>query len=519
MTNAPTKPEQHVIWQPMPNYNGKPSSQALAMSCPCNHILYDGSRGPGKTDAQLMYFRRFVGQGYGHFWTGIIFDRQFSMLDDLIKKSRRWFPRFKDGARFTKGGSLRWEWPTGESLLFRYMRDPKDYENYHGQEYTFIGWNELTKHPTSELYDLMMSCNRSSFVPELHSPDLDNPLPPIPLTVFSTTNPHGPGHVWVKERFVDVNNGKPGTVHRITANVFNPQTQKEETITKTQTRIFGSYKENRFLSPEYVLELDNIKDENKRKAWLQGDWEIDAGGAFEGVWDKSVHVLQRFKIPKEWRVERSLDWGSTHPFSVGFWARSNGEEVKLPNGKTLHSIPGDLFRIHEWYGSMKIGTNKGIKLSARNLAKGIVEIERELRDQEWIKSSVRPGPADGQIYSVNEEESDSIASKMAEEGITWIKADKRPGSRKTGLQLMRDAFENSLGDKDEDGIVTRSRPGLFVFEHCEAFIKTIPFLPRDEDEPDDVDTTAEDHAYDDARYEVVHALKDYVTELEFSLLT
>ena len=50
--------------------------------------------------------------------------------------------------------------------------------------------------------------------------------------------------------------------------------------------IFGSYKENRYLSPEYVLELESIKDENKRRAWLEGDWDITSGGMFDDVWER-----------------------------------------------------------------------------------------------------------------------------------------------------------------------------------------------------------------------------------------
>src|SRR3982750_4987037 len=113
--NAPTQPR--VIWQPLPG------SQTLAMSCPAHVILYHGTRGPGKTDAQLMRFRARVGQGYKRHWRGIIFDREYKNLDDLIAKSMRWFPEFKDGARFLSSKSdYRWIWPSGEELLFRSIK-------------------------------------------------------------------------------------------------------------------------------------------------------------------------------------------------------------------------------------------------------------------------------------------------------------------------------------------------------------------------------------------------------------
>ena len=176
--DSPPPPE--IVWSPLPG------SQTYALRVPANHILFEGTRGPGKTDCQVMRFRRHVGQGYGHHWRGIIFDKSYKNLGDIINQSKRWFPKFGDGAKFLSSMSdLKWLWPTGEELLFRHMEKAKDYEKYHGHEYPFIGYNELTKWPTSECYDMMMSCNRSSFLPKEHSPNKERPLPEIPLTVFS----------------------------------------------------------------------------------------------------------------------------------------------------------------------------------------------------------------------------------------------------------------------------------------------------------------------------------------------
>lgn len=491
---------QEVIWKPLPG------SQSLALSCPCNHILYEGTRGPGKTDAQLMFFRKHVGIGYGASWRGIIFDRQYKNLDDLISKSKRWFPQFKDGATYLASKSdLKWVWPTGEELLFRQVRHNGDYWNYHGQEFPFIGWNELTKYPTPELFDMMMSCNRSSFLSEEHSPRGEDGerklLPPIPLVVFATTNPYGPGHNWVKTRFIDV--GPPGTVIRRTAEVFNPRTQQREPITKTQVRLFGSYKENRYLSPEYILELESLKEESKRKAWLWGDWDIVAGGAVDDLWGQHL-ILPRFPIPESWRLDRSMDWGSTQPFSVGWWAEANGEEAILPDGTSFCPPPGTLIRIHEWYGTEEIGLNRGIRMSARDVARGIKEIEEDLRREGWINSFVRAGPADNSIHNVNEKESESVAKRMSDEGVSWLASDKKAGSRKNGLQLIRDRLQCS---KEGEG------KGLFFMQHCKATIATVPVLPRDPDDEDDVDTEAEDHVYDDIRYRVLSGQNRLVTDI------
>jgi hypothetical protein len=86
--------------------------------------------------------------------------------------------------------------------------------------------------------------------------------------VFATTNPYGAGHAAVKRRFIDP--APYGHVVKKTIDVFNPRTQQREPVTKTQVTIFGSYKENIYLSPEYIAELESISDENIRAAWLWG---------------------------------------------------------------------------------------------------------------------------------------------------------------------------------------------------------------------------------------------------------
>lgn len=497
-----TSQGENVVWQPISN-----SSQSLALDTRCHHTLYTGARGPGKTDTQLMRFRKRVGLGYGSYWRGVIFDREYKNLDDLVNKSKRWFNRYGDGAKFLEAAKdYKWVWPTGEELLFRVAKKEQDYWNFHGQEFPFIGWNELTKYPTGKLYGDMMSCNRSSFLPEKDTPRRLNsvgkavgydtadglPLPEIPLEVFSTCNPFGPGHGWVKRRFIDA--APYGQVVRTKTRVFNPRTQRDEDIVKTQIALFGSYRENIYLSPEYVAELEGITDANKKAAWLLGDWDIVAGGALDDVWDRKLHILPRFPIPEGWRVDRAFDWGSSSPFSVGWWAEANGEEVTLPDGRVFCPTPGTLIQLGEWYGAKEIGTNVGLVLSSTEVARGIARREQQLLEDGWIPNRPWAGPADNQISDVRESGVDTLEVKMAKEGIRWTRSDKSKGSRVVGLELIRDRLAASMRGEGQ---------GLYFMANCVASISTIPTLPRDADNPDDVDSEAEDHAYDMTRYRVL----------------
>ncbi|UUV44517.1 terminase large subunit [Rhodobacter phage RcMotherGoose] len=528
-----------TVWRAIPG-----TSQQMAFESDCDHTLYTGTRGPGKTDAQLMKFRDGVGQGYGPFWRGIILDREYKNLDDLISKSRRWFPEFNDGAKFLSSTSaLKWVWPTGEELLFRSADKEQDYWQFHGHEYPFLGWNELTKYPTADLYDMFMSTNRTSFRPEDYPVYIDRVilrdygkqvqihrkhknavpmlLPEIKLQVFSTTNPYGPGHNWVKRRFIDP--APYGEVITTSIEVIDPKTKEKATVKKRQVAIFGSYTENIYLTKEYIATLSQEKDKNRRKAWLTGSWDIIAGGALDDVWQASKHVLPRFVIPPSWKIDRAFDDGSSHPFAVGWFAEADGTEADVLNRATgqwekFCPAPKSIIQFFEWYGSEideqtgqpSIGTNKGLKLSARNIAKGIVEREVSLMVNGWISEQPKPGPADNRIRNVIDKELETTEDIMKKEGVKWESSDKSPGSRIVGLQLLRDRLEASLTGED---------PGFYVMENCRATIALLPVLPRDSKKPDDVDTSAEDHPYDMIRYRVLKGSNRLAAKVKMTLPT
>lgn len=525
------------VWRPIPE-----TSQQMAFESDCDHTLYTGTRGPGKTDAQLMKFRKNVGQGYGPFWRGIILDREYKNLDDLILKSRRWFPEFNDGCKFLSSTSaLKWIWPTGEELLFRSADKEQDYWQFHGHEYPFIGWNELTKYPDSNLYDMFMSTNRTSFRPEDYPVYIDRDiyrdtgrqiavpakskrsmpmlLPDIKLEVFSTTNPYGPGHNWVKRRFIDP--APYGEVVTTEIDVIDPKTKAKATVQRTQVAIFGSYIENIYLTKEYIATLTQEKDKNRRKAWLTGSWDIVAGGALDDVWNREIHVVPRFIIPPSWKIDRAFDDGSSHPFSVGWFAEADGTEADvLVNGewRKFCPQPKSLIQFFEWYGSEideltgqpSIGTNKGLKLSARNIALGIREREESLLVNGWISSQPAPGPADNRIRNVIDKELETTEDLMLKQGVAWEHSDKSPGSRIVGLQLLRDRLEAAK---------TGEGAAFYVMECCRATIGILPTLPRDKVKLDDVDTTAEDHPYDMIRYRVLKGSNRYAAKVKMQMPT
>jgi hypothetical protein len=240
---------------------------------------------------------------------------------------------------------------------------------------------------------------------------------------------------------------------------------------------------------EYRMRLQGLGDPSLIRAMEDGDWNIVAGGAVDDLWKESAHVLEPFPIPPSWTISRALDWGSSHPFSVGWWAQSDGTEALMRDGSRRSWPRGTWFRIAEWYG-WNGEPNEGCKKLASEVGRGILEKENEMR----LAGRVKPGPADSSIFDA--EEGDSIAQKFERVGVLWLRADKSPGSRKAGLEEVRSLLTASTKRPMED-------KGLFVFNTCRQFIRTVPELPRDADNPDDVDSDAEDHIWDETRYRVM----------------
>ena len=405
-----------------------------------------------------MDFAQHVGRGYGRAWRGVIFRRTYKQLDDIVERTKKWYHQIFPGARYNEA-SYTWKWPDGEQLLLRHMDNEGDYWNYHGHELPFIGWEELTGWPDNKCYEAMKSCCRSSD-------------PHVPRKIRANTNPWGVGMNWVKKYFVDP--VPPGIVMTNEAG--------EERV-----RIHGSILENKILlhaDPDYLRKLNSIDDPNKRKAWRDGDWNITAGGAFDDLWDPQKHTIKPFRIPHTFYLDRSFDWGSAKPFSVGWWAESDGSDVVLADGNRKSYPRGTLFRIHEFYGWNGVD-NEGCRMTAAEIAHEIVRIEGSEKFIEIVGgNAVHKGPADSSIYA--KENNMCIAADMRRAGVSWIEANKAPGSRIQGMEKFRRYLKNA---KD----APMEFPGLIVFDTCRHFIRTVPTLPRHKTKIEDIDSAAEDH--------------------------
>lgn len=499
----PSDPDQRIAWAP------QDGSQEYFLRCPITEVCYEGTRGPGKTDAVLMDFCQHVGvddrteediaegkpqvKGWGAEWRGVLFRRTYPELQDVIEKSKKWFKQFEPDAVFNES-KTEWRWPTGERLLFRQFAKPSDYWKYHGHAYPWICWEELGTWPDDRCYKSMFSCSRST-------------VPGIPRKIRSTTNPFGVGHNWVKSRF-----RLPVQPGHMRGEIITDSRDSSGILEPPRVAIHGQLSENLILvkaDPTYVSRLAaSAPNEAAKHAWLGGSWDIVSGGMFDDIWFSARHhvVIPAFVVPDSWVIDRSYDWGDSHPFDVQWWAESDGSDLTMPDGTVRSTVRGDLFLIHQWYG-WNGRPNEGCKMLAAEQAKGIVQRELKWGLRTATSCRVKAGPADSSIFDDNN--GNCVARDMAAnvridgrlyKGIDWLPADKSPGSRKQGWQQIRGRMQAAC--PPERG--PREEPGLFVVgECCKHWLRTVPVLPRDEDDMEDVDSDAEDHPGDATRYRLV----------------
>ena len=445
--------EHEIIWQP------QEGPQTALLECPVFEVFYGGARGGGKTEASIGDWLQHSSL-YGEGAIGIFVRRKLTQLSEVIARTKQLFPKL--GAKYNEQQKT-WTMANGARLKFVYLERDSDAEEYQGHSYTRIYVEEITNFPNPGPINKLRATLRSGTG--------------VPVGMRLTGNPGGPGHNWVKRRYIDPN--------RIGYKIITEEEELEvdgQKITVSLDRVFIPSKlgDNHLLmrnDPTYVLRLRQSGSEALVKAWLEGNWDI-VDGAFFDEFSEEEHVVPANDfvpmINPGMTLFRAFDWGSYRPFSVGWYAVLD-RDYKLPSGKLLPRFA--IVKFQEWYGAK--GPNMGLKLTADLVAEGITIREKGRR--------IRYGTADPSIFI--RDGGPSIGETMAVHKVMWRRADNK---RKTGWEQLR---QRLVG---QDG-----HPMLFFCDCCEDTIRTLPALQHDETDPEDLDTEAEDHAADETRYAVM----------------
>jgi len=369
--------------------------------------------------------------------SALIIRKTMPELRDLIEESRKIYNTAYPKARFMIQ-EKEWRFPSGARIKFGYCDSEDDVTQYQGHSYTWIGVDELPQYPSPKIWEELKGALRSTD-------------PEIPIFMRATGNPGSVGSQWVKEMFIDP--APEGQTFRIEVDTM----LGTRYITKKFIKSKLTDNPKLLETDEYLIMLSNLP-EYRRRQWLDGDWDVYDGAAFS-EFNSHIHVVEPFKIPPGWPRFRAADWGYSSP-ACCLWFASDRE--------------GNLWVYRELYTS---------KLTADIFAKKVLFMEKEDR--------VRYGVLDASAWANRGDVGPSIAETMIRNGCSWRPSDRSRNSRINGKLEVHRRLSVDL-EKEE--------PRIKIFNNCRNLIRTLPQLPLDKNNQEDVDTDAEDHAYDALRY-------------------
>jgi len=348
----------------------------------------------------------------------------------------------------------------GSTIKFGYCNADRDLGQYQGAEYDVIFLDEATQ-LQEEWIKKITACLRG----------VNN----FPKRIYYTCNPGGASHSYFKRLFID---------------------KKYEKGEKTEDYCFiqALAQDNIALmeqQPDYIDQLEALPHK-LREAWLYGRWDIFEGQFFEdfraepdlekckdaGITQEEAlqqrrytHVIPAFDInrgpARGWNIMRSYDFGYNKPYSLAYWAID---------------YDGVLYRILELYGCTQ-DPNVGKKQTPDEQFRIAAEFERS---HPWLKDrKIVDSVADPSIWDTSRGE--SIADTAERYGIYFT-----PGDNERIAGWMQVHYRLQF---DDNGY-----PRMYVFDNCNAFIRTIPQMMYSQTRPEDLDTTLEDHVADEVRY-------------------
>ena len=298
----------------------------------------------------------------------------------------------------------------------------------------------------------------------------------------NTGNPGNVGSGWVKEMFIDP--APPNQAHKVDVSFKNPLTNEIQKAVITRKFIPARVWDNPTLlnDANYVATLASLP-ETMRKQMLDGDWDVSDGMAFS-EFKRDIHVCDPFPVPYEWPRIRGADWGYSSPFAV-YW-------IAFDHDNTAY-----VYR--EFYG-------KGVL--ADKWAEKVCDLEKEeaglinygIIDRSTASNRGDTGPTIYEtVFKITRDRGHAI----------WRYADQSPNSRKQRKMELHYRLSSRPTGKERrkykvDGVETEEKavdkPRLVIFSSCVNLIRTLPMLPLEKNDPELVDTNAEDHAYDALTY-------------------
>ena len=437
-------------------FQANPGPQEEFLSAGERDVLYGGAAGGGKSFALLADPLRYC-HNANH--RGLLLRRTLDELTELIDKSRQLYTKAFPGAKFRESKST-WHFPSGATIWFTYLDRDKDVTRFQGQAFNWIGIDEITQYPTPYVWDYLRSRLRST------DPELQENL-----YMRCTANPGGVGGWWVKKMYIE------GTPENKAFPAFDIDTRKTFVWPSGhekagQPLFFRKFVPARLTDNphlmadgQYEAMLRSLPDV-ERKRLLEGDWDVAEGAAFP-EFSRTKHVVEPFDLPTNWPRIRAADYGYSAPSCV-LWGAIDWDN--------------NIWVYRELYAK---------HLTAEQLADRILEAEQidplphytVLDSSCWNKTGFGP----------------SIAEVMMRQGVRWTPSDRNriQGKMEIHRRLADDPYTKE--------------PRVRFFSTCQNIVKQVAGIPLSKTNSEDVDTKAEDHAYDALRYMMMTRMSGYAS--------
>lgn len=389
-----------LLWDPIVN-------QAVVEHARCTGQLMDQLPEWLATLCRAHPIRK--GESEGH---ALHMRRTMPQLLETIDRSLRMFPKFDPGAEYSKEYH-RWTFTSGYKYTFGHCRESNSHKDYLSKQYTELLLDEASQFE-QEQFDELDGRVRSG--------------DPVLKHLRRTRLCSNPAPGWLKDYFVTP---EPKGNVLLKRKVIDPLTGEFEWKTRLFLPARLDDNPDKAFVKDYKFKLLG-KPSHMRARYLYGDWDSMEGGYFEDDYNPGIHVIEPFKIPREWPKFRAMDWGYKAPGTIGWFA--------LDPDDNLYLFYEFNFRL----------------MTDAEVAKRLIEIEKKFGFwNDRHRRSRLSGVADTQLWEERGDSGKSKAAVFSDHGVFWQAADK------ASLQRGAERITERLRDHDE-----KRCPALLVFEGC-----------------------------------------------------
>lgn len=402
-----------------------------------DELMFGGARGGAKTHGTFATAAIDDCQKFDNLRCLFLRKQQGSAeesLDDLTRKILFRVPHEKRQA------SIRF--PNHSYIKIGNFQYEKDIDKYLSLEYDLIILEQAEQLTPTKIVDIG-TCNRNSRTDYK------------PRMVY-TVNPGGVAHTYLKNKFIQ------------------PWREGKETTTRF---IQSLHSDNKFINEGNRRKLEQLTGW-KRKAWLDGDWDVFAGQFFDKFrFDDHTFDQSEF-FPPEYLA---ANWENIQPWGSFDWGLKHWSVFYLG---------------YKYEGAIHIIDECAVRnLLDESIAKAIVET----CTRNGLKpSQLRNVAAGTDCFKRDGKTGETTADVFTKHGVYLNPAN-------TARQAGASKVLTLLGDL-EQGI----KPTVKISRRCKKLIEQLPAMEHDKDKPSDVEKVDSDEngfggddAYDAFRYFVM----------------